>query len=101
MPQRLDMKLWQALQRLARLARREDQRDLLGQQAPSHERKDACRCPVEPLRVVDHTEERSLPGGLGQQAEDRQSDEEGVRACPVLSPRATAAPRAEDPGGAR
>ena len=39
----------------------------------------ARRRAIEPLRVIDHTEERLLLGGLGQQAEGCQSDEEGIR----------------------
>ena len=70
--------------------RRDDQCDLLGQEAPSYERKGARRGTIEPLRVVDDTEQRSLLGDLRQQAEDRQSDEKGVRGRPVLSPKATA-----------
>ncbi len=46
------------------------------------ERKGARRGTIEPLRVVDDTEQRPLLGGLGQQAEDRQSDEEGARGLP-------------------
>jgi hypothetical protein len=35
--------------------------------------------PVEPLRVVDDAHERLLFGGVGQQAQDRQPDEEAIR----------------------
>ena len=34
--------------------------------------------PVEPLRVVDDAHERLLLGGLGEQAQDRQPDEEPI-----------------------
>ena len=61
---------------------RDDECDLLGQQASSHERKGARRGTIEPLRVVDDTEQWPLLGGLGQQTEDRQSDEEGARGRP-------------------
>ena len=35
--------------------------------------------PIEPLRVVDHAEQRALGRGLGQQAEHGQPDQEAVR----------------------
>jgi 8-hydroxy-5-deazaflavin:NADPH oxidoreductase len=76
--ERLDLKLREAGERLDRLTRREDHRDVLGQKAARHEREHARRCTVEPLRVVDHTEERLLLGGLRQQAEDREPDEERI-----------------------
>ena len=82
MPQGLDVKLRQTRERVARLARREHERDLLRQQAASHERKRSCRSTIQPLRVVDDTEERLLLGRLGQQAEDRQSDQERIRGRP-------------------
>jgi hypothetical protein len=34
---------------------------------------------VEPLRVVDHTDQRPLAGRPGQQAEGGQADQEAVR----------------------
>jgi hypothetical protein len=34
------------------------------------------------LRVIDDTEQRSILGGLGQQAEDRESDQERIRGWP-------------------
>ena len=82
MPQGPDVKLWEARQRLAQLAGREHERDLLRQQAASHKSKRARRRPIEPLRVVDDTEERPVGGGFGQQAEDRQSDQERIRGRP-------------------
>ena len=82
MPQRQDVKLRQSRERVARLARREHERDLLRQQAAGHERERARRRTIEPLRVIDNTQERSLLGGLGQQAEDRQPDQERSRSRP-------------------
>jgi hypothetical protein len=79
MAQGPDVQLREARQRLAQLARREHQRDLLRQQAASHEPKRARRRPIQPLRVIDNTEDRPLLGGLGQQAEGRQSDQERIR----------------------
>ena len=39
----------------------------------------SARTPVEPLRVIDNSQQWLLLGGLGQQAEDRQSDQERIR----------------------
>ena len=60
-------------------ARREQQRDALREQAASHEGQRARRRAIEPLRVIDHSEERLLLGGLRQQAEHRQPHEERSR----------------------
>ena len=79
MAERLDVKLGEAGERVDRLPRREDHRDLLGQEAAGDERKHARGCTVEPLRVVDDAEERLLLGGLRQQVEDREPDEERIR----------------------
>ena len=90
MPQGLDVKLRQSGERVAQLSCREHERDLLRQQAASHERERPRRRTIEPLRVIDDTEERPLLRGLGQQAEDRQSDQERIRALArALSPNAT------------
>ena len=77
--ERLDVKLREAGERLDRLPRREDHRDLLGQKAAGHERQHTRRRTVEPLRIVDDTEERLLVGRLRQQVEDREPDEERIR----------------------
>ncbi len=61
------------------LARREHERDLFRQQAPGDERKRLCRRGIEPLRVVDETEERPFLGRRRQQVDDRQPDKEGIR----------------------
>ena len=71
---------------VAGLAHGEHQRDPLGQQAPRHERQRLRGGPIEPLRVVDQADERLLLGHLGQQAQDRQADEEAVRGVAVLQP---------------
>ena len=78
-PQGLDAKLRQSRERVAQLASREHERDLLRQQATGHERERARRRTVEPLRVIDDTSERPLLRSLGQQAEGRQSDQERIR----------------------
>ena len=79
MPEGQDVKLRQSSEQVARRSRGEYERDLLRQQAASHERERPRRCTVQPLRVIDNSQQRSLSGSLGQQAEDRQSDQEGVR----------------------
>ena len=66
-------------ERVAQLSRREHERDPLRQQAARHERQRPRRRTVEPLRVIDDSKEWLLLGGLGQQAEDRQSDQERIR----------------------
>ena len=71
-----------APERVVDLARSEYERDLLRQQAASHERKRPGRRVVEPMRVIDNGQERLLFGGLGHQAEDRQADKEGIRRGP-------------------
>ena len=86
MPQGLDVELRQSRERVAQLPRREHERDLLRQQAAGHERKHPRRRTIEPLRVVDDTQQRLLLGSLGQQAEDRQSDQERVRSRPGTEP---------------
>ena len=63
-----------------RAANRSD--DLLRQQAASHERQRPRRRLVQPLGVIDNSEERPLLGRLGQQAEDRQSNQERIRRRP-------------------
>ena len=70
MPQRLDVKLRQPREHVTALARNEQERDVLRQQATRYERKRARRSTIQPLRVIDVTEERLLLGCLGQQAED-------------------------------
>jgi hypothetical protein len=37
---------------------------------------------IQPMRVIDNSQERPLLGGLGQQAEDRQSDQDRIRRGP-------------------
>ena len=61
-------------------------RDPLRQQAPRHERQRLRRGPIEPLHIVDQAHERLRLGRLGQQAQDRQGDEEAIRGSAVLQP---------------
>jgi hypothetical protein len=79
MPEGRDVKLRQPRERVARLARCEHERDPLPQQAASHERERPRRRTIEPLRVVDDAQERPVLRSLGQQAEDRQPDQERIR----------------------
>ena len=72
--QRLDAELREAGQSTIHLTRRERERDPLRQQAVSHERERSGRCAVEPLRVVDHAQERLLLDGFGEEAENREPD---------------------------
>ena len=69
----------QTSERVAQLSRREYERDPLRQQTARHERQSPRRGTVEPLRVIDDTHERLLLGGVGEQAEDRQSHQEWIR----------------------
>ena len=78
----LDVDLRQAPQRLGHLPRAEHHGDPLDREAASREPEDLCRRAIEPLGVIDHAEEAALPGGLGQQSENRERDEERVRRRP-------------------
>ena len=59
--------------------RREDDGDRFGAQAPCDEPEDLGRRPVEPLRVVDQTQERPFAGGFAEEAEHGQADQEAIR----------------------
>ena len=72
------MELRQARERLAELARRKHERDLLRHQTTGHKGQDPRGRTVEPLRVVNGTRECLLLGGFGQKAKDRQTDQESV-----------------------
>jgi hypothetical protein len=77
--QRLDAELREPGQSTALVARCERKRDPLRQQAASHEHERSGRSAVEPLRVVDHAQERLLLGSFGQQAENREPDKKRAR----------------------
>ena len=69
----------------------EQQHDRLRSEPPGHERQHQGRGLIKPLGVIDQAEQRQLLGGIGQQAEHRETDEESGRAgAPVLSPKAVA-----------
>ena len=79
--QALDHELRQSLELVlvAGLAQREHQSHPLRQQASRHERECLHGHLVEPLRVVDDADQRLLLGGVGQQAQDGQADQEAIR----------------------
>ena len=69
---------------LRRLADGEHHRDPLGQQTPGDEREHQRGGLVEPLRVVDHADQRKRFGGLGQQAQDGHGHQEAIRGSALL-----------------
>ena len=84
--QRLDAELREAGQSTAHVTRRERERDPLRQQAARHERERSGRCAVEPLRVVDHAQQRLLLGSFGEEAENREPDKKRARRLPGAEP---------------
>ena len=85
--QTFDDKLGQSVEFLygTRLADREHQREPFGRQAPANECEHANRCPVQPLRIVDQADERTVLGHVtAQHAEGGQAHEEAVRRRPLL-----------------
>jgi hypothetical protein len=60
------------------VARREEQHHALGLESPRRERERVGRRPVEPLRVIDHAQQRRLLCRLRQQAQDRDADQEAI-----------------------
>ena len=64
---------------LAGVAHREDQGNRLGQQPSRHERQRLQRRLVKPLRVIHHACQRLPFGGIRQQAQDSQPDQEAIR----------------------
>ena len=61
------------------LPRREHHQHRLRVQTSRRERQRLRRGPVQPLRVVDHTQKRPLGGHLRQQAQHGQADQEPIR----------------------
>jgi len=74
-----EVELRQARERLAKLPRREHERDLFRYETTRHKGQGPHGRTVEPLRVVNGTREWLLLGGFGQQAKDRQTDQESIR----------------------
>ena len=67
---------------VGRLPDREQQPDGLGQQASGDELQHLGRGGIEPLGVVDQTHHRPSCGGLRQQTQHRQPDQEPIRDAP-------------------
>ena len=65
----------------------EQDRDPLGLEAARGEQECFSRWGVEPLCVVDAAERRTLLAGLGQQAQQRERDQEAVRDCICAEPK--------------
>jgi hypothetical protein len=63
---------------VARLAHCKEQPQGLGQQAPRRERQGLCGSAIEPLRVIDQADQRTLLRDVRQQSQRRQRDEETV-----------------------
>ena len=63
---------------VARLTDREEHRHSLGKQPARDEPEDLPRAVVEPLKVVDETQQRLLLGELSEQRECRQTDQKAV-----------------------
>ena len=59
-------------------ARRTDERDALGEEAPGDEPQDLDGGVVEPLRVVDDADQRLVLGDLGEQRQRGKPDQEPV-----------------------
>ena len=76
--QALDHQLRQSRQLIARNAGREHQTDRFRLQTARHEREDLRRGAIEPLLVIHQADQRLLLGHLGEQAQDRQPDQEAI-----------------------
>jgi hypothetical protein len=64
---------------LARLARAEHEPHRLRQQATCNKRQGQRRGLIQPLRVIDDTQQRTLLGHLREQTQHRQPDEKPIR----------------------
>ena len=64
---------------LPHVARTEHDPDRLGQKPPRDKREVQRRCLVEPLRVVDNTQQRTLLGSVREQTQHSQPHEKPVR----------------------
>jgi hypothetical protein len=76
------MELRQARERLAKLASRKYECDLLRDEATGHEGQDPGGRAVEPLRVVDGTRNCLLLGGFSEKAKDCEANQESIRRGP-------------------
>ena len=70
-------------------ARREDERDALGDQPACNERECLCRFAIEPLRVVDDAKQRSFGPELRHRLSTANPTSNRCGATPVMSPNAT------------
>ena len=77
----LDDDLWELdeLRRGVVLACSEQQTDRLGTDSARDERQRLRGGPVEPLGVIDDTQQRRVLGNVRHQAEDREPDKEAIR----------------------
>ena len=64
------------------LASAEKHDDAFRFEPPGDEDERVCGCVIEPLSIVDQAQERLIFRGLGEQAQDRERDEEAVLASP-------------------
>ncbi len=85
--QTLDHQLPESCERFGRVARHEQQPDRLRQQPPRHEHQRLRRRPIKPLRVINHTHQRPLPGHRRQQAQHRQPHQKPIRRIPRTQPK--------------
>jgi hypothetical protein len=84
--QAVHLQLGKVLELLDRLACREHDPDRLRQQAAGDKGERQRRRLVEPLRVIDHAQQRTFVGHLREQAQHRQPDEEPIRGGAVAQP---------------
>ena len=81
-PEPKDLKLREPTKIPGGHARRKEKSDWLGEEPPRNEGERLGRHLVQPLRVVDDAEERTLLGRPRKQRQDRQPDEESIRRRP-------------------
>src|SRR5204863_5627936 len=81
-----DAELREAGQSTAYVSRRERERDPLGEETARDEGERQRRCAVEPLRVVDHAQQRFLLGGFGEDPEHREADKKRARRLSAAQP---------------
>jgi hypothetical protein len=70
---------WQPGRREGTSARAEKQDDRLGVQPPGGEQQSVSAGPVQPVRVVQHAEQRLADGEFAEQRQHREADQEAVR----------------------
>jgi hypothetical protein len=73
-----DRKLRQTPEVLARLVRGEQDHHRLGRQPPGHKRQCLRRGPIQPLRIVDYAQKRSLLSPGRQQVQRSQANQETI-----------------------